>query len=208
MNALLAAGWLALASPGAACSPEPQLDLAVLAERPPPAVRSSYTFSQLNELATQAGRQGRHAPLGFYIRTFSYGVTVEQVAEPGSARCISAMRVQVRLLLSDRLVEVGTDGPCRPEAVLSHYLVHANQDDHLLSRYMSQAIAMFSRMPRSELLGASAPEDARADAVEAVVRRAMAELLRPFDEDWKRSSAAADTEEELARLRESCDRVI
>ena len=185
MNALLAAGWLALAPPVAACPPEPRLDLAVWAERPPPTVRHTHTFSQINELAMQAGRQGKHAPLGFYIRTFSYGVNVEQVAEPGLARCTSAMRVQVRLLLSDRLVEIGRDGPCRPEAVLSHYLVHANQDDHLLSRYVSQASAMFDRMPRSELLGASAPESTRAEVVEAVVRHAMTELLRPFDEDWK-----------------------
>ena len=206
MNTLLAAGWLALASPVAACPPEPRLDVAVLAEHFPPAVRSSYTFGELNELAAKMGRQGRHAPLGFYVGTFGYTVDVEPVAEPGSAHCDPAIRVQVRLLLGERLVEVGTGGPCRPEAVLSHYLVHADQDDRLLSRYASQATTMFDRMPRSELLGAPAPGDAREDAVETVVRRAMDGLLSSYDEDWKQASAAADSDEELARLREACGR--
>ena len=125
------------ASPIAACPPEPRLDVAVLAEHFPPAVRSSYTFDELNELAARMGRQGRHAPLGFYVGTFGYTVSVEQVAGSGSAHCDGAIRVQVRLLLGERLVEVGTDGPCRPEAVLSHYLVHADQDDRLLSLDLS-----------------------------------------------------------------------
>ena len=206
MNTLLAAGWLALASPIAACPPEPRLDVAVLAEHFPPAVRSSYTFDELNELAARMGRQGRHAPLGFYVGTFGYTVSVEQVAGSGSAHCDGAIRVQVRLLLGERLVEVGTDGPCRPEAVLSHYLVHADQDDRLLSRYASRASAMFDRMPRSELLGAPAPGDAREDAVETVVRRAMDRLLSSYNEDWKQASAAADSDEELVRLREACSR--
>ena len=204
MNTLLAAGWLALASPIAACPAEPRLDIAVSTESVFPDVRSSYTFGQLNELASQAGRRGRHPPYGFYTGTFGYTVDVKRVEETGKARCAAAMRVEVRLLLKDRLVEIGTDGPCRLEAVLSHYLVHAAQNDRVLSHYASKAVAMFDGMPRSELLAAPMSDDAKEEVVAVGVRRAMDGLLRPFEEDWRQSSAAADNDEELVRLRAAC----
>ena len=68
---------------------------------------------------------------------------------------------------------------------------------------------MFDRMPRSDLLGGAAPGAAGGDpgeAVAAAVRRAMDDLLRPYDEDRRQALAAADSDEELAKLRGACGR--
>lgn len=117
------------------------------------------------------------------------------------------MHVRVGMLLGDRLIEVGADGPCRPEAVLSHYLVHADQDDRLLSRYASRALAMFDRTPLTDLLGTAAQDNSR-EAVAVIVRRAMDGLLQSYDEDRPQALEAADSDEELAKLREACGRAL
>lgn len=208
MNAALVAGWLAAASPVAACPPEPRMDIAVMAEHQPPAVRSGRSLARLRDAAALAGPKGRHAPLGLYAGVFGYTVEValHGARAPG---CAPAIAVEVRLFLAGRVVEVGSDlhaHGCRPEAVLSHYLVHAEQDDRLLSFYARRALAMFDRLPSSDLLGAPAPGDDVREAVAAGVRRAMDGLLRPYDDDRARAQEAADGDEELARLRGACGR--
>lgn len=206
MNAILFASWLASTSPVAACSPEPRLTVSVVAEHHPPAVRSSYSLGQLRDFAARAGHRGQHAPLGFYAGTFGYTVDV-RAEEAGAPGCASVMHVRVGMLLGDRLIEVGADGPCRPEAVLSHYLVHADQDDRLLSRYASRALAMFDRTPLTDLLGTAAQDNSR-EAVAVIVRRAMDGLLQSYDEDRPQALEAADSDEELAKLREACGRAL
>lgn len=206
-SALHATAWLAAAVPTVPCSSEPRFDIAVFAEHRPPIVRSNHSLSQLHALAARSAQPRKHAPLGFYAGTFGY--TVEVTADKADPLgCVPAMHVRVRMFLADRLVEIGTDlqsRQCRPEAVLSHYLLHADQDDWLLSQYAHRALTMFDRMPRSELLGVPFQGDAR-EAVAVVVRRAMDELLLPYDEDRRRSLDAADSHEELARLRGACGR--
>lgn len=205
MNAAFVAGWLAV-SP-ATCSPPPRLDVAVVAEHTPPAVRSGRSLGQLREAAARAGHKGRHAPLGAYAGIFGYTVevTAERSATPG---CAAAMHVRVRMFLDERVVEVGADlgdRGCRPEAVLSHYLLYAEQDDRLLGLYARRAWAMFDRMPRSALLGAPGRGDAE-EGVATAVRRVMDDLLRSYDDDRTRALDAADNDEELAKLRGACGR--
>lgn len=162
----------------------------------------------MRDAAALAGHKGRHAPLGYYAGTFGYTVEValHGARAPG---CAPAIAVEVRLFLAERVVEVGSDLHAygyRSEAVLSHYLVHAREDDRLLSLYARRALAMFDRLPSSDLLGAPAPGDDVREAVAAGVRRAMDGLLRPYDDDRTRALDAADGDEELAKLRGACGR--
>lgn len=206
-GALIASGWLVSALSAASCPPPARLDVAVVAEHTPPAVRSGRTLGQLREAAARAGHKGRHAPLGSYAGVFGY--TVEVTAEgSGTPGCAAALRVLIRMSLDERVVEVGADlgdRGCRPEVVLSHYLLYAEQDDRLLGLYARRAWAMFERMPRSALLGTPDRGDA-AERMAAAVRRAMDDLLRSYDDDRTRALDAADDDGELAKLRGACGR--
>lgn len=96
-------------------------------------------------------------------------------------------------------------GPCRADGVASHYLLHGAQDDRLLSQYAAVARA---RLDAARVSGLFAVPGAGggSDALAATVRLIMDELLEPFDADRKQAFAAADTTEELARLRAVCGR--
>lgn len=204
VGALLASAWLGPAmAPVAACTPEPRLDVAVVAEHHRPVVRSSYSLGELRGLAARSGGPpGRHPPLGFYAGTFGY--TVEVTADKtGAPGCEPAMSVRVGMFLADRLIEIGADLPCRPAAVLSHYLAHAARDDELLGRYANRVAAALDRMSRSGLPGKSTRGNAE-DAMAAAVRHTVEEQLRSYDEDRRQVLEAADNDEELARLRTAC----
>lgn len=199
--------WLGLAeTPATACTSAYRLDVAVVAEHHPPAIRSGPGFADLRDLAARAGLPTRHPPFGFYAGVFGY--TVEATAdEPVGAGCGPTVHVRVRLFLAERVVGIGRDVPCRPDAVLAHYLAHAAQDDRLLGRYAGQVAAALDRMP----LPASPTRPTRAGAEAAVagaVRRTVDAQLRPYDDDRRRALDAADDDAELTRLRAACDRVL
>lgn len=198
----MAASTSAVQATSVACPAQPPMRIAVFAEHHPPAVLSSYSYPQLREMAARAGHDGPHEPFGLYAGTFGYSVDV-QAADDGHAGCVTSMSVTVRMLLGDRRVEIGTDGPCRPEAVAAHYLLHAGHDDRLLTQYGSQALAMFDRMPHADLLGTPG-QDGDRDAVAAVVRGTMDDLLRSYDDDRARALASADNADELASLQRAC----
>ena len=201
----LTAGALLIPSQAAAaCPDEPRLTVAVVAEHHPLVMRSSYSFAQLREFAASAGYKGPHAPFGFYAGTFGYSVEIRD-AEAGQPGCKQAVRVQVSMTLGSRLIEVGTDIPCRRDAVLSHYQRHAEQDDTLLSGYARRALVTFDRMSSAELLGTQM-QDKGTEAVTEVIRSIMDRLLQPYDLDRKAALAAADTDAELLRLSAACGR--
>lgn len=196
------AGALAAAPAAAACPPGAGVQVSVVAEHHPPVVQSSYSLSQLRAMAAEAGHGGAHPPLGFYAGTFGYFVDVRGRAAraPG---CAASVEVQINLILHERVVEVGVGGPCEADGVASHYLLHGAQDDRLLSRYAALARARLDAARVSGLLAAPGAGDG-SGALTAVVRGIMDELLEPFDADRKQAFAAADTPEELARLRALC----
>lgn len=198
------AGVLAAAPAAAGCPPGAGLQVSVVAEHHPPVVQSSYSLNQLRAMAAEAGHQSAHPPLGFYAGMFGYSVDVRgrAVRAPG---CAADVEVQVNLILHERVVEVGVGGPCEADGVASHYLLHGAQDDRLLSRYAALARARLDAARMSGLLAASGAGNG-SGALIAVVRSIMDELLEPFDADRKQALAAADTPEELARLRALCGR--
>ena len=198
------AGVLPAAPAAAACPPGAGVQVSVVAEHHPPVVQSSYSLDQLRAMGAEAGHGGTHPPLGFYAGTFGYSVDVRGQAArvPG---CVATLEVQVSLSLYDRVIEVGVGGPCEADGVASHYLLHGAQDDRLLSRYAALARARLEAARASGLLAASTAGGGH-DALIATVRSIMDEMLEPFDTDRKQAFAAADTPEELARLRALCGR--
>lgn len=203
LSAILVAAGLAATPPGA-CLPEPRLTVAVIAEHHPPAVRSSYSLDELRAFAARSGRSLRHAPLGFYIGTFGYTVEV-QASDAGQPGCRPDLAVVVRMMLADRLVELGEDLPCRRGAVLSHYLLHAAQDERLLSLYADRVWTALDRASMQGSLGGAGGGDTT-DAVAEVVRRIVDEQLRPYNEERTQALVAVDTDEEVAKLGRACRR--
>ena len=204
VRALIAAGLplggLVLAAGAAyaqAPCPAPTTSFAVTAEHYPPVVKSSYTSAELRALAARAAREGPHPPLGFYAGTFGYGV---EAIPDGARGC--AITVTVRLFLASRLVEVATDGPCKPAVIAEHYLLHARQDDLLLSRYAAQARAMLDRIERGNPSGHQ--DGGEREALVRQVSRELEQLLEPYDPERERALRAADTDDALARLAQGC----
>lgn len=177
----------------------PTTSFAVTAEHYPPMVKSSLTSEELRDLAGHSPRKSPHPPLGFYVATFGYGV---EVLPQDAQQCAAA--VTVRLFLAPRLIEIGTDGPCRPEIVAEHYLLHARQDDLLLSRYAEQAREMLDHL--KPVGSRTDGEITERDAVVRSVTTALDRLLQPYNEERQQALGAADTAEALARLNQGCGR--
>ncbi len=172
---------------------------AVMAEHYQPVIKSSFTSEELRILASKAPRKSPHPPLGFYAGTFGYKV---EIVAQDAQQC--ALAVTVRLLLTPRLIEIGSDGPCKPDVVAEHYLLHARQDDLLLNSYAEQARGVLDNL---QLANPLRDQDVTAgDAVVRSVRAALDRLLQPYDEERQHALAAADTAEALTRLNQGCGR--
>ena len=103
-----------------------------------------------------------------------------------------------------RLIEITSDGPCRPDIVAEHYLLHARQDDLLLNSYAEQARGVLDHL---QLASPLRDQDVTAGAaVVRSVRAALDRLLQPYDEERQHALAAADTTEALTRLNQGCGR--
>lgn len=194
LGMLVLAGGSAQARPPC---PPPTTSFAVTAEHYPPAIKSSYTSRELRSLASQTADKGPHPPFGFYIGTFGYGVEVMPHEAQGCP-----VSVMVRLFLAPRLIEIATDGPCRPEIVAEHYMLHAREDDLLLSRYAVQAQDMLDHIEQTSPFGSL--DEGRRDAVVRSISAALDRLLEPYDGERSRALRAADTDEALARLAQGC----
>lgn len=190
----------------ASCPPEPQVIAVIGVEHRQPVVQSNYSIRQLSDLATQMGYRGPHAPLGFYTGTLGYQLDVEIGALVDNG-CLPTYYLRVNFALAARLVEVGRDLPCDRDIVVAHYLTHASQDDLLLRRYGELARGRFDDLLRTLKVGHYSVATLKTMLLEAS-RRVLDELLIAYDRERKQSLAAADTTEELERLRRACRRSI
>jgi hypothetical protein len=197
---------LAGTAPSAACTPK--LDMTVIAEHLPPAVRSTYDLDEIRMFARRTGRPLRHEALGFYISTFGYKIGVDLKKGVGS-EC-DVIIAQVRLILGGRLIEIAKDleaRGCQREVVVSHYMLHAQHDDKALSAYANRALETLKTRPEAHLLGDPGLGDMR-DTAAAAIQRVMDEVLESFDQDRGNALAAADNEVELNRLSGACIRAL
>jgi hypothetical protein len=188
--------------PTSTCTPK--IDVAVIAEHLPPAIRSTYDLDEIRELAKRSGRPLRHETLGFYLSTFGYNVGVDIKKGVGS-EC-DVVIAQVRLILDGRLIEIPKDLEslsCQRDVVVSHYMLHAQFDDKALSVYANRA---HERL-RTSRLGDPGQADLR-DTTAAAIRKVMDEVLQSYDQDRGNALAAADNATELNRLSGACARAI
>jgi len=188
------------------CPASPEIALvSVGALHDSPSVRYSYPVGQIADLASVVGHKGAHPPYGFYASTLTYSVNVQAapnstVADPA---CVPALSIQLDLQLVDRIVEIGTGGTCNHDVVATHYLAHADQDDRLLRRYAELARARLGTMVGSRLERFEQNGNWEA-AMKRLAQGIIEELLRNYDMDRQGALASADTNDELARLREAC----
>jgi len=193
--------------PVAACPPE--LDLDVVAEHHPPTVQSSYSLDQLREFATRLGRQGKHEVLGFYTSNFGYTVDVEP-AKPAMSGCRPAVVAKVKMILGDRVIEIGADlqnRECRRDLILSHYMLHAQFDDRALTEYANRALDALRQMPTTELFG-NPPQGNVKDTATEAIRRALDKVLLSYDREREQTLALADSPEELNKVAGACRRTL
>ena len=92
-----------------------------------------------------------------------------------------------------------------PKVVAEHYLLHAREDDLLLSRTAAQARNMLDGMKRAR--PSEMPDENGRGAVVRWVATAMDRLLQPYDDARKNALGAADTAAELAQLDQGCSPV-
>jgi hypothetical protein len=193
-------------APASDCTP--RLDLTVIADHLPPALRSTYDLDEIRVLATRTGRPLRHEALGFYVSTFGYKVGVD-LGKPVGAEC-GVVIAEVRLILGNRLIEVARDleaRSCQRDVVVSHYKLHAQHDDKALNAYANRAFEALKTKPEGDLLGDPGQGDVR-DRATAAIGQVMDEVLESFSEDRGHALAAADNEEELKRISGACIRAL
>jgi len=194
------------ATPVAACTPK--LDLTVIADHLPPAIQSTYDLEEIRALAKSMGRPLRHDALGFYASTFGYKIGVD-LRKPVGAEC-GVVVAEVRLILGGRLIEIARDleaRSCQRDVVVSHYKLHAQQDDKALSAYANRALEALRTRPEAHLLGDPGQGDLR-DTATASIQKVMDEVLESYDQDRGRALAAADNDEELKRFSGACIRAL
>jgi hypothetical protein len=197
---------LAGTAPATACTP--QLDMTVIAEHLPPAIRSTYDLDEIRTFAKRTGKPLRHEVFGFYISAFGYKIGVDLKKPPGS-EC-GVVIAQVRLILGDRLIEIANDltaRNCQRELIVSHYKLHAQQEDKALTAYANRAHETLKTKPTAYLLGDPGQADMR-DTAAAAIQSVMDEVMESFDQDRSNALAAADNEVELNRLSGACARAL
>ena len=196
---LLLAVGATLAQPAGAC-PAAHVTVEVVA-RLDPVQKEVLGLREIEDLRDRYGRPVRHRTLGFYASAFFY--TVRMVGDGDPADC-TGRKAAVELVLTERHVAMAreaADLPCLSDVVARHYLNHVALDEEALGR-------LASRVRRAV---ASAGFSASADAAAAqgrglgdVLRSAVETELPAYDDDRKEMQAEADSDAEVARIRNAC----
>jgi hypothetical protein len=210
----LMVGILATAEPtvtsAAACGVSPRADIQVFAEPGPVSVGSTFSLSEIDQLARETGYGGSGPRLGFYIGRFLDNISVG--LEPDLVTgCEERVRVEVHMQLSDRHIEVGRElrhRPCLFTAALEHYEKKAQADETAFARYATAFTTTLRSTPLptvSLFLNQSLDEDARAQ-IEEWVTVLMNGSVEALHEERNAAQQAVDTPDELERLERACER--
>ena len=194
----------------AACGVSPRADIQVVAEPGPVSVGSTFSLSEIDQLARETGYGGSGPRLGFYIGRFLHTVAIG--LEPDLVTgCAERARVEVHMQLSDRHIEVGSElrqRPCLFTAALEHYEKKAKADEAALARYATAFATTLrsTHLPAVNLFSTqSLDEDARAQ-IEEWVTVLVNESLQALHEERNAAQQAVDTPDELKRLERACER--
>jgi hypothetical protein len=185
-----------------ACTGPPRASYDVIAAHGPVTTSTDLSLRQITDLAGRGGRIGKHAPLGFYVGTFGYLVSVHLDAR-NETDCTLPMQVAVRLMLVNRRIGIGKEllqQPCLFDLARAHYGRHAAADDAALTELLVALKPVLNRVALPELQGSAAFAEQDRKRVEISVRMAIEGLLEPFDA--ARSPDRVDTPAEIEALSE------
>jgi hypothetical protein len=171
---------LSLAMPISDCSGSTPVAFDVVASHGPVQEAANYTLAEISELAHRTRRSGKHAPLGFYLASFGYTVSVD-VSVLSETTCSEPVHVTVTLMLFDRHIEIGKElvaEPCLFALARNHYRRHAGADDVVLldaARAQEMALQQIP-LPRLQHDAALADEDRQRlhDALTVAIDRTLA----------------------------------
>jgi len=195
--------FLMSSSAWASCTDKPVISSVAIGVRHEiPVIQYSYSAGQIADLASRAGYKGPHAPLGFYFGQLKYKVDI-QALPPSDSACLPSYAIRLDLHLGNRIIEIGTGGPCKRDAMVAHYLSHASQDDRLLREYADLARERLGKLVGSHAIPTEQSSDPN-DGMKALAGRIIEDLLRTYDSDRQSALASADTSEELKRLTSAC----
>ena len=190
-----------------ACTGPARASYDVTAAHGPVTISTQLSLRQITDLASRSGRIGKHAPLGYYIGTFGYLVSVHLDAR-SETDCSVPVQVAVSLMLVNREIGIGKElleQPCLFDLARAHYGHHAAADDAALSQLVVGLKPVLERLALPELRGSAAFAEQDRERVEVTVRTAIDRLLQPFDA--ARAPDRVDTPAEIEALSgERCHR--
>jgi len=187
----------------ASCTDKPVISsVAIEVRHEIPVIQYSYSAGQIADFASRAGYKGPHAPLGFYFGQLKYKVDI-QALSPSDSACLPVYAIRLDLHLGNRVVEIGTGGSCRRDAMVAHYLSHAAQDDRLLREYAELARERLGKLVGSHAIHTEQSSDPQS-GMKALAQEIIETLLRTYDSDRQNALSSADTSEELKNLRSAC----
>lgn len=190
-----------------ACTGPPRASYDVTAAHGRVTISTELSLRQITDLARISGRVGKHAPLGYYLGTFGYQVSVH-LDERNETDCSLPIQVSVSLMLLDRRIGIGKElvaWPCLFNLARAHYGHHATADDAALTELLVALRPVLERLALPGLRGRAdyAEQDRR--GVEVAVKSAVDGLLEPFDA--ARAADRVDTPGEIEALSgERCHR--
>jgi hypothetical protein len=110
----------------------------------------------------------------------------------------------VELVLADRHVAMAREAaelPCLSDVVARHYLRHVALDEEAFGRLASRVRDAIASVGFSARADATAAEGR---SVEEVLRSAVETELPEYDTDRREMQAEADSDAEIARIRNAC----
>jgi hypothetical protein len=156
---------------------------------------------EIEDLRDRYGRSVRHRTLGFYAVAFFYTVRAAGAEDPAGCGDGKAM---VELVLADRHVAMAREAaelPCLSDVVARHYLRHVALDEEAFGRLASRVRDAIASVGFSARADATA---AQGRSVEELLRSAVEIELPAYDDDRREMQAEADSDSEIARIRNAC----
>jgi hypothetical protein len=194
----------------AACGVSPRPDIQVFAEPGPVSVGSTFSLSEIDQLARETGYRGSGPRLGFYIGRFLHTISIG--LEPDLVTgCGERMRVEVHLQLSDRHIEVGKElrhRPCLFTAAHEHYEKKAQADETAFARYVTAFTTTIrsAPLPTVNLFSNQSLDEGTRAQIEGWVTVLVNDSLEALHEERIAAQEAVDTPDELKRLERACER--
>ena len=197
---LLLAVGATLAQPARAYPAAAHLVVDVVA-RQDPVHTELLGLKEIEGLRDRYGRPVRHRTLGLYASAFFY--TVQAVGDGDTAECRDRKLV-VQLVLADRDVAIAreaTELPCLSDVVTQHYLRHVALDQEAFDRLTSR---IRNIVTSTEFSVRADEATAQGSSVVDVIRSAVEAELPAYDDDRSKMQAEADSDAEVARIRDAC----